>query len=218
MTQQPWRKKSSNSWIKVTTIIQSGQCVSVDQLESPKPGFIAQLKGKLAKSRYIAATVFVDHASRLGYVHLQYDLTSNLTVEAKHTFEAYVERFGVKVAHYHCNNGRFADNAFKNDVRDKMQPISYCGVNARFQNVTAEKQIRDLKESARTMLIHVKTKWSEAISIALRPYALWEASVVINEVPDDESISCKLERFSGVTVSPQLKKISFIILPSIRFG
>ena len=126
MTRRPWRNKSSNSRIKVTIVTQPGQCVSVDQLESPVPGFIAKLKGKLTKSRYRAATVFVDHASRLGYVHLQCDMTSKSTVEAKHAFETYAERSGVKVKHYHCDNGRFADNAFKNDVRDKMQSISYC--------------------------------------------------------------------------------------------
>ena len=213
MTRRPWRNKSSNSRIKVTIVTQPGQCVSVDQLESPVPGFIAQLKGKLTKSRYRAATVFVDHASRLGYVHLQCDMTNKSTLEAKHAFETYAERSGVKVKHYHCDNGRFADNAFKNDVRDKMQSISYCGVNAHFQNGIAEKRIRDIQESARTMLIHGKTKWPDAVNINLWPYALREASVVINEVPDDESMSCKLERFSGVTVSPQLKNFHPLFCP-----
>ena len=37
-----WRTKSSNSRIKVTTFSQPGECVSVDQLESPVPGFVAQ--------------------------------------------------------------------------------------------------------------------------------------------------------------------------------
>ena len=117
------------------------------------------------------------------------------------------------MAHYHCDNGRFADNAFKNDVRDKMQFISYCGVNAHFHNEIAEKRIRDLQESARTMLIHAKTKWPEAISIDLCPHALQKASVVINEVPDDENMSCNLERFSGATASPQLKNFHPLFCP-----
>ena len=37
--------------------------------------------------------------------------------------------------------------------------------------------------------------------------------MVINEVPDDESMSCKLERFSGATVSPQLKNFHPLFCP-----
>ncbi len=39
-------------------------------------GFIAQLKGTLTKKCYTAATVFVDHYSRLKYIHLMTKLTS----------------------------------------------------------------------------------------------------------------------------------------------
>ena len=41
-----------------------GECVSVDQMESPTAGFIAQMKGKLTKGRYKYATVYIDHYSR----------------------------------------------------------------------------------------------------------------------------------------------------------
>jgi hypothetical protein len=57
--------------------------VSVEQLESSAAGFISQLKGKLTRRRYKAATIFVDNFSRMSYVHLQESLTSADTVEAK---------------------------------------------------------------------------------------------------------------------------------------
>ena len=155
LTRKPWRTKSSNSRIKVTTFTQPGECVSVDQLVSPVPGFVAQLKGRLTKTRYRAATIFVDHASRFGYVHLQPDLTSRSTVQAKQAFENYAAKSRIKIKHYHCDNGRFADNAFKDSAQSNNQTVSYCGVNAHFQNGIAKKRIRDLQESARTMLIHV---------------------------------------------------------------
>jgi hypothetical protein len=60
-----------------------GQMLSVDQLESSAAGFISQLKGRLTRSKYKAATVFVDHFSIMSYVHLQVSLTSADTVEAK---------------------------------------------------------------------------------------------------------------------------------------
>ena len=113
--------------------------MSVDQLESSMPGFIPQLKGKLTKQCYHAATVFVDHYSGLSYIHMQRQLTSAKTLEAKHAFEAFAHRHYVKIRHYHADNGRFADNAFLEDVAKKGQMISFCGVNAHFQNGIAEK-------------------------------------------------------------------------------
>jgi hypothetical protein len=76
---------------------------------STQVGFIAQLKGTLTKKRYTAATIFVDHYSRLKYVHLMTRLPSEETIEAKQAFEHFAEQHGIRILHYHCNNGRFAD-------------------------------------------------------------------------------------------------------------
>jgi hypothetical protein len=111
-------------------------------------GLIAQLKGTLTKKRYTAATVFVDHYSRLKYIHLMTKLTSTETMEAKQAFEHFAKQQGIRILHYHCDNGRFADNAFKNSCSTKRQQLTFCGVNAHFQNGIAEKAIRDLRESA----------------------------------------------------------------------
>ena len=79
---------------------------------STQVGFVAQLKGILTKRRYRAATVFVDHYSRIRYVHLMSRLSSEETVKAKQAFERWAADQGVTIKHYHCDNGRFADNAF----------------------------------------------------------------------------------------------------------
>lgn len=213
MTRKPWRTKGNVSRIKPNVVSEPGACISVDQMESSIPGFIAQLKGRLTRSRYRVATIFVDHASRMGYIHLQKDLTSASTLEAKLQFEAFARKCGVTIKHYHCDNGRFADNVFKQSVDDQGQTISYCGVNAHFQNGIAEKRIRDLQEKARTMLVHAKTKWPHAITPNLWPYALREACHVMNEVPDDQSMSSKLERFTSVAVAPQLKHFHPLFCP-----
>ncbi|KAL7483760.1 hypothetical protein ACHAW6_009398 [Cyclotella cf. meneghiniana] len=47
-----------------------GQVVSVDQMISTQPGFVAQLKGKLTTQLYKAATIFVDHLLDLCYIHM----------------------------------------------------------------------------------------------------------------------------------------------------
>ena len=63
MTKRPWRVKGENKGA-AKTATHPGQIVSVDQLESTTPGFIAQLKGTLTQQRYKFATVFVDQFSR----------------------------------------------------------------------------------------------------------------------------------------------------------
>jgi hypothetical protein len=69
----------------------AGQCVIVDQMILTQVGFIAQLRGTLTKKCYTAATIFVDHYSRLKYVHLMTRLTSEETMEAKQAFEHFAK-------------------------------------------------------------------------------------------------------------------------------
>jgi hypothetical protein len=40
------------------------------------------------------------------------NLTSSKTIDAKRAFERFAAEHGIKIAHYHCDNGRFADTAF----------------------------------------------------------------------------------------------------------
>jgi hypothetical protein len=206
MTRRPWRTKSAQNKSKLRIVHLPGECISVDQLESQLPGFVTQLKGKLTRKRYKAATVFVDHASRLSYVHLQESLTSKETVEAKHAFKAFSRSFGIKIRHYHADNGRFADNAFLKDVAISGQTISFCGVNAHFQNGIAEKMIRDLQESTRKQLLHAKARWPRAVELSLWPYALHLANHLRNSLPDRDDATSPIERFSRVEVAPHLKE------------
>ena len=117
-----------------------GKCVSVDQMISTQVGFIAQLKGSLTKKRYKCATIFVDHYSRLQYMHLMTSLTSKETIEAKRSFEQFAEQHGVRIEHYHCDNGHFADNDFKAACEMSQQRLTFCGINAHFQNGIAKKE------------------------------------------------------------------------------
>ena len=65
-------------------------------------------------------------------------------LKTKAAFEAYARSLGVRIRHYHADNGRFTDKDFKQAIQDAGQSISYCGVNVHFQNGRAEKRIRDL--------------------------------------------------------------------------
>ena len=111
LMRKPWQLKGGliNPIRRATS---PGQIVSVDQLESSTAGFIAQLKDKHTTQRYWYATVFVDQHSWHAYAYLQRAITSAETVQAKHSFECMAEDMGVRIHHYHADNGRFADKGF----------------------------------------------------------------------------------------------------------
>jgi len=110
-------------------------------MASIEVGFFAQMKGKLTKRRYRCATIFVDHFSRLRFIHLQTNDSSEETLAAKRAFETFADEHGVKILHYHCDNGRFQDNAFRQACHDARQQLTFCGVNAHFQNGIAQRSI-----------------------------------------------------------------------------
>ena len=87
-TRTPWRNKPRQDY-KPFRAQHPGDIVSVDQLVSPTPGLIAQITGKLTNKRYNYATVFVDQASGLGFVHLQKTAAADETLKAKKAFELY---------------------------------------------------------------------------------------------------------------------------------
>jgi hypothetical protein len=113
MTKLPWHGKESASSHKIFVAAKPGEIVSVDQIESTEVGFFGQLKGFLTKKRYRYCTVFVDHFSRLRFVHLRIDGSAAETMLAKQAFEKCAAEHGVRTLHYHCDNGGFADNAWK---------------------------------------------------------------------------------------------------------
>lgn len=110
------------------------------------------------------------------------------------------------IKHYHADNGRFADNLWLADITTQGQSISFCGVGAHFQNGIAEKRIRDLTESARTMMLQAADKWPKAISVSLWPYAIRSANEVLNCTPrTDNDRQAPIEIFSRTPVRPNLR-------------
>jgi hypothetical protein len=156
------------------------------------------MKGKLTKKCYKCTTVFVDHYSRLRIVHLQLDNKSDKTLAAKLAFKQYAAEHGVKILHYHCDNGRFQDNAFQQAYHEARQQLTFCGVNAHFYNGVAEQAIRDFSESARKQLLYAGAHWPEAVYFALWPYALRNAAYLHNNLPVLEDGTSRLELFSSI--------------------
>ncbi len=148
MTKLSWQGKETKANHEVFVSTKSGECILVDQMTSTEVRFFAQLKGKLTKKRYECATVFVNHYSRLRFVHLQLADKSDKTLAAKLAFKQYAAEHGVKILHYHCDNG-FHNNAFQQACHEARQQLTFCGVNAHFQKGIAERAIQDLSESER---------------------------------------------------------------------
>jgi hypothetical protein len=182
-----------------------GECISIDQMKVTEVGFYAQMKGNLTKNRYRCATIFIDHYSHLRFVHLQINNSSVETVAAKRAFETFTAEHGIKIQHYHCNNGCFSDNAFKQACHEQHQQLTFCGVNAHFQNDIAECSIRDLSESARKQLLHTHACWPQAVHFALWPYALCNAALLHNSLPVLEDGTSRLELFSSIRVGCNMK-------------
>jgi len=122
------------------------------------------------------------------------------TLEAKHSFESFAATHKIKISHYHADNGRFAEYIWVLDTKKQGQGISYCGVEAHFQNGTAKKAVRDLQDQARTMPIHAHHRWPQAVTHHLWPYAIRMANSARNSVATEFDQPSPLELFSGVKI------------------
>jgi hypothetical protein len=160
----------------------------------------------LTNQRYRYATVFVDQFSDYTFVYLHTSITTEETLKAKKAFEIHADSFGVNVKHYHADNGRFQDIKFKEDCMAQAQRITYCGVNAHFQNGRAERKIRDLQDGARTSLLHAMKKWPSAITVNLWPYAIRYMNDVNNYVPRRNEHQSPIELFSSTMSNKRLNQ------------
>jgi hypothetical protein len=199
-TRRPWRTKSTPKSIEGSSKVTGpGDCISVDQMQSPVPGLIAQNKGSPTRERYMAATIFVDHYSDVTFVHLQ------KTLNAKEAFERWANSHSVKIKHYHADNGRFAKTDFMAHVAKSGQTISFCGVNPHFQNGRAERRIQTLQDLGRTQLLHAIARWLVAISHHLWPFAVGNVGQCLNDTARPGEEKTRIERFTGSDVRPNVK-------------
>ena len=143
------------------------------------------IEEKANRKHYTAPTIFVGHCSDLKYVRFMTVVTSQETLNAKECFEHFCHQDNVFTEHYHCDDGCFADKAFIDDVTKKGQTISYCAAYAHFQNGKAEKAIQDVQDMARTMLLHAKARWPDAVHLSLWPYSMRMAKHIMNHLPDE---------------------------------
>ena len=181
--------------------------ISVDQMVSPVPGLTAQMVGFLRRQRYKYTTMFVEQASRMGFVYLQKTCSAEETIGAKRAFEQYAENRGVRVQAYHADNGIFKAKKWVEECRQRKQDLTIAGVNAHHQNGIVERRIRELQETTRAMLIHATKRWPGIITIHLWPYVIRMANQAYNATPlnahTDKQSPNKIVDNSSVDINPK---------------
>ena len=182
MSKRGWRDKPRKNYSN-TTVVTPGELTSVDMMVSPTPGLIAQMTSILTTKRYKYATVYVDHATRLGFVYLQADSTVETTLKGKEAYERYALSHGVIVKNYHADNGIFKAKGWVEHCNKHRQGMTFAAVNAHHQNGIAERRIKQLQDQARSMLIFASSRWPDSITTALWPYAVMMANESINISP-----------------------------------
>ena len=130
--------------------------------------------GILTTKPYTCVTVYVNQASKLGFVWIQKTTESKDTVKGKKEFEKYARDRGIQIQNYHADNEIFNSKAWVLDCQLSRQRITYAGVGAHHQNGVAERIIRVLQDLTRTQLIHANQIRPPATNAHLWPYALIE--------------------------------------------
>ena len=69
--------------------------------------------------------VYVDQASRLGYIHLQKTSDVEETVYRKRAFGAYMHSIGVQVRSYQADSGIFRANKWQEEYQLRQHRDSY---------------------------------------------------------------------------------------------
>ena len=99
--------------------------------------------------------------------------------------------------HYCGDNGIFQSKEYCADLKRQKQLIKYSGVGAHHQNGVAERSIRTVSESARSMLIHSALHWPDETDISLWPFAMNYAVYIYNRLPQTTSALSPIEIFTG---------------------
>ena len=82
--------------------------------------------------------MYVDQASKLGFVWIQKTTAAKDTVEGKKEFEKNARDRGVQIQNYHADNRIFKSKAWVLDCELIRQKITYAGVEAHQKNGVPE--------------------------------------------------------------------------------
>ena len=148
----------------------------------------------------------MDYYTGYIFVAMMRDFTAESTLAAKKEFEHRCAVWGIKVEHYHSDNGIFAEPAWINECKCCKQDLTLCGVGAHHQNGISERKIKYVTLISRTMLLHAIRYWPEFIIIILWPFATKFAKYRMNNLHVDLNLDTPDMKFSNTkAVKVQLK-------------
>ncbi|KAL7561485.1 hypothetical protein ACA910_010996 [Epithemia clementina (nom. ined.)] len=178
--------------------LKPGDCVSMDQYQTPIPGHLPNTYGKELKSeQYNGGTLFVDHASRVIFNVHQVSLRVGKTMQALQRFECFAKEYGVAIQTYHANNAPFGHDEFVSELEERNKKIKFSGVGAHHQNGVSERAIQTVTRWARAMKLHATIHWPELSHLNLCPFALNQAIYLWNNLPNRVTGVAPLEYFGG---------------------
>ena len=197
-----------------------GAAVSVDQYQTKTPGRLPLTYGKeKEKDRFNGGTIYVDHSTKLIKTYNQVSLRAGETLVGKDLFERFARENGIKVRHYHGDNGVFASKAFKEHCRQREQTVDFSGTGAHHQNAVAERAIQTVTYWARAMVIHAALRWPDQANKSLWPFALDYAVWLYNRLPSRETGYSPLELWSrSHSDHSELGRAHVWGCPCYRFG
>ena len=133
--------------------------------------------------------VFIDHASGYGSIKHHVDINAIETFKAKLTFERESQIQGVAIKGYNTDNGILNASEFMEELLKIHQKIRFLGAGASHQNGSAERAIKTVGTTERTMLMHAALRCpEETLSTDLWKMAMYYAVWVYNRIPDMQSV------------------------------
>ena len=143
---------------------QPGMFNSIDQIEYPQGALIPVLKGSQTSTKYHVATIFVDHFSKLTYVHFSEITPAHKAVEEIHAFETYAATFAYKFKSTMQTMVPSILVILKERIIAANKTISFSGVNAHHQNEITERMIKTVTYHYQSMILNIMICWTGVIT------------------------------------------------------
>jgi hypothetical protein len=205
-----------------------GEEISGDQYVCRSKGRLASTFGKENDAmRYHGGTIFVDHYSGFTFIGNQVSLGIGETLKTKRAFERFAAEHGVNLQHFRLDNQPFDSQAFREDLEDNGQTVSFSGVGAHHQNGVAERAQGTIFSWTRAQMMHQLLHWPEQADDTLWPFSLENAVYIWNHLPDRTSGLTPYEKFTGKKLpnssAPLLRTRvwgcpSFVLDPKLQDG